>query len=137
MVVGTGGVCRRSTWSAWMVHGGRSAAWMVLGRRRLTRSARIPLRRGRVVTCLTGDGGGVCGAAYAAPIPIPVVVTPRVAAMVAPATSCFMFMCDTCLVTLAVHLPDSKLAVTSQICLLSRWWDPEQSWCSACATGSR
>jgi hypothetical protein len=60
MVVGTGGVCRRSTWSAWMVHGGRSAAWMVLGRRRLTRSARIPLRRGRVVTCLTGDGGGVC-----------------------------------------------------------------------------
>jgi hypothetical protein len=80
VVIGTAGVCWRSTCSAWMVLGRRSPAWMVLGRRspawmvlgrrspawmvlgrrRPTRSARIPLRRGRAVTCLTGDGGRVC-----------------------------------------------------------------------------
>jgi hypothetical protein len=60
VVVGTAVVCWRPTWSAWMVLGRRRPGWMVLGRRRPTRSARIPLRRGRAVTCLTGDGGRAC-----------------------------------------------------------------------------
>ena len=66
--------------------------------------------------------GGAAGAAVAAPAAIPVAVTPSAAVMTAPATSffTFTFICNTCLVAIAVDLPiHPKLASGPMIALSS------------------